>query len=312
MLSLVKAAYSVSDTVLELPHDGNALGLSNEEAHLFHKVYGLQCIPRSNRANFYALIKRVIQQLLDRSPIDNAHIYYLVHAHTGMALSAFGHNLLQRLKHELSLGDAIAFGSQGHKCATGLLSLSYIDALLQGHSDPKASAVLIMADTIFTPSMEKISGNCLMGEGVAAVLMSRQPYAHRLIRLAVSVKPDFYRGLWLSQEESKQFSHSYVRWLTEVMEELLKAQGLTWENIQLILPHNVNIVSWRRVATQLQIPIEKIFLHNVSRYAHCFGADNIMNYCDALDQGLLKPGDYYLMVSVGLGATFAAGLFYYS
>jgi 3-oxoacyl-[acyl-carrier-protein] synthase-3 len=42
---------------------------------------------------------------------------------------------------------------------------------------------------------------------------------------------------------------------------------------------------------------------------HCFGADYFINFASADGLGMLRPGEYYLMAAVGLGATFSAMVF---
>ena len=56
----------------------------------------------------------------------------------------------------------------------------------------------------------------------------------------------------------------------------------------------------------LGIPLARVFLDNVPVTGHCFAADPFINYVSARDAGRLRPGDLYLMASVGLGATFSA------
>jgi len=50
-------------------------------------------------------------------------------------------------------------------------------------------------------------------------------------------------------------------------------------------------------------------LDNVARLGHCFCGDGFINYRTAVDTRRLRPGDHYLMVGVGTGATFSAMVF---
>jgi 3-oxoacyl-[acyl-carrier-protein] synthase-3 len=84
---------------------------------------------------------------------------------------------------------------------------------------------------------------------------------------------------------------------------------MTLNDISLILPHNVNTVSWRRLCRQLGYPIDRVVLDNVPLTGHSYAADGFINYRTAVDRGLLKPGDRYLVAAAGLGATFSAMVF---
>ena len=49
-----------------------------------------------------------------------------------------------------------------------------------------------------------------------------------------------------------------------------------------------------------------MFLDNVPRYSHTYSADLFLNLATMRERGLLVAGGRYLMVTVGLGATYAA------
>jgi 3-oxoacyl-[acyl-carrier-protein] synthase III len=85
--------------------------------------------------------------------------------------------------------------------------------------------------------------------------------------------------------------------------------GLGLEDVALILPHNVNVVSWQRLCQAAGIPLQVVMLDNVARTGHCFCTDPFLNYSTAIERGVLHPGDHYLMAAVGTGATFSAMIF---
>ena len=85
--------------------------------------------------------------------------------------------------------------------------------------------------------------------------------------------------------------------------------GLTLSDISLILPHNVNVASWRRLGRATGFPPDRILLDNVPVTGHAFGADAFINYQTALQRGLLRRGEAYLLAAAGLGATYSAMVF---
>lgn len=78
------------------------------------------------------------------------------------------------------------------------------------------------------------------------------------------------------------------------------------DRVDWIAPHNVNLASWHRLAQLMHFPREKIFLENVPRYGHCFGADPFINLHQLQQQQRLHKGDTVLLISVGLGATYSS------
>ena len=85
--------------------------------------------------------------------------------------------------------------------------------------------------------------------------------------------------------------------------------GLKLGEISLILPHNVNVVSWQRLSRRIGFPAERVLLDNVPVTGHVFCADTFLNYATAVAGGRLAPGDRYLVAAAGLGATFSAMVF---
>ena len=60
---------------------------------------------------------------------------------------------------------------------------------------------------------------------------------------------------------------------------------------------------------ELEFPIERVLLENVSMVGHTFAADLFINHRTAVERGLLRPGDRYLVVAAGYGAVFSAMIF---
>jgi 3-oxoacyl-[acyl-carrier-protein] synthase-3 len=81
---------------------------------------------------------------------------------------------------------------------------------------------------------------------------------------------------------------------------------LTLDEVDLVIPHNVNKLAWRQTIKELGVAPEKVFLDNVPRFSHTFASDVFVNYTTLRDAGRLVDGAHYLLVSVGLGATFGA------
>jgi len=96
-----------------------------------------------------------------------------------------------------------------------------------------------------------------------------------------------------------------------VMLRAVDEAGLTLDDIRVILPHNVNMVTWQRMCTLLKFPRDRVVLDNIKDCGHVFCADLFVNYQTACQRGLLQPGDNYLAAAVGAGgaATFAAMVF---
>ena len=92
----------------------------------------------------------------------------------------------------------------------------------------------------------------------------------------------------------------------EVISTAVERAGLRADELALILPHNINVRSWRKVCQQIGLPPSVVLLDNIALLGHTFAADSFLNYRTAVDNGLLSTGDRYLIVSAGYGAIFSA------
>jgi 3-oxoacyl-[acyl-carrier-protein] synthase-3 len=96
-----------------------------------------------------------------------------------------------------------------------------------------------------------------------------------------------------------------VQSLTDAMRAAVEDSGCDPAEIALVVPHNVNRLSWPGISRQLGIPKGRTFLDNVRRYAHCYSADPFINLAEVLRTGRVRPGEVVLLVSAGVGAAFA-------
>jgi len=55
--------------------------------------------------------------------------------------------------------------------------------------------------------------------------------------------------------------------------------------------------------------LNQIYLENIPLFSHCFNSDLLINLSDVINKNYLKAGDYYIMATVGVGASFGAALF---
>ena len=148
----------------------------------------------------------------------------------------------------------------------------------------------------------------IFGEGAAACLVSAFGARDRLLAYASSVRGEFDSA---TGANDARLQREYRPSLAEVMRRALDEAGLTLDDISVVLPHNVNLVTWQRMCTLLKFPRDRVLLDNIPTSGHVFCADMFVNYQTACQRGLLRRGDRYLAAAVGAGggATFSAMVF---
>ncbi len=283
------------------------LGLSETQIKMFHRYYGLAEVCKEETGTIRDLLLAAVGKL-DALRGREDQVRYLVQARTLQSIAPYPENPLHDVRDALGLRHAQAFAVTQHACASGLLAVDLCGRLLAEDDDPDALALLLVGEKTFTPTAQMIPGTAIMGEGAAAVLIGRGP-RDRLLGYATRTHGRFNAGLSLPPELTLEFQQTYPDALAEVILAAIGHAGLRVEDIDLVLPHNVNRVSWVRVGKQIGLPLSRIFLDNMPVTGHCFCADSFINYACARDLGQLRPGDRYLMAAVGLGSTFSAMVF---
>jgi 3-hydroxy-3-methylglutaryl CoA synthase len=93
--------------------------------------------------------------------------------------------------------------------------------------------------------------------------------------------------------------------MTEAVTNVVQDSGLTWDDIDLIIPHQANARITDLAMRRLGVGAEKMMV-NVDRYGNTSAASIPLALCDALEEGRLESGDHVVLVGFGAGLTWAA------
>nr|MDT0656945.1 3-oxoacyl-[acyl-carrier-protein] synthase III C-terminal domain-containing protein [Micromonospora sp. DSM 115978] len=245
-----------------------------------------------------------------RGLAGNRHrIRYVLHARTIPICAPHPVNPLRTVLAALSLDHATGFSVTQHACASGLLAVHLAGRLLAADGEPDTLALVFCGEKAFTTSARVIGDTGVIGEGTAAVLVSAAGERDRVLSYAARTHGEFGTAPYSLDESSVHFQNAYPELLAEVMLAAVEHAGLGVDDVTLVLPHNVNRMSWLQVMRRLGLPPDRLFLENLPRTGHCFNADAFVNYRTAVGQERLRPGDRYLMTGVGQSTTFSTSGF---
>jgi 3-oxoacyl-[acyl-carrier-protein] synthase-3 len=306
MTSLVAVSAHLPDTV-GVASLQERLGLTDVHMRRYERIYGLSRICRSAESEADLLLAAAGK--LEGLAGQEDRVRYLVRARTVPFAAPYPASPLARVRAELGLRHAQTFTLSEHACASGLLAVDLCGTLLAADGDPDALALVLVGEKAFTRSVEMIPDVAIMGEGTAAVLVSAGGTQDRLLSYATRSYGRADAAFVMSDEGAAEFRRIYADGLAEVMNAAVAQAGIVLADVDLVLPHNVNRISWTRSAKELGLDPDRILLDNVPETGHCFCADPFINLATAVELGRLRPGDRYLMTSVGLGSTFSAMLF---
>lgn len=91
----------------------------------------------------------------------------------------------------------------------------------------------------------------------------------------------------------------------QMIDEALAACGMTQDDVQLVIPHQVNARIIDAAVRRLGLPEEKCFI-NIDRYGNTSSASVPIALDEARRQGRLHPGDTVILLAFGSGLTWGA------
>jgi 3-oxoacyl-[acyl-carrier-protein] synthase-3 len=192
------------------------------------------------------------------------------------------------------------------------------------------------ADTVLVVGTERLSsiinwqdrGTCvLLGDGAGAVVLRKADAKGGVLSthtqsdgrywdLLCSKEGNEYlpetlpdvslRPYHLTMEGNRLFKQA-VSSMAGMAEKALAQNGLTREDIHLVVPHQANLRILQAVAEKIGMPMDKFFT-NLEKYGNTSSASIPIALDEAHRSGLLSAGDHILLVSFGAGLTWGASI----
>ncbi|NMB75675.1 MAG: ketoacyl-ACP synthase III [Myxococcales bacterium] len=170
---------------------------------------------------------------------------------------------------------------------------------------------------------------CLFGDAAAVAVLGASESGERGV-LSTHLHADgrFAKALWIEAPGSRfhplRISHQMldegrhfpkmngrqvftaaVQRMPEVIHECLRTNGLSIQDVALLVPHQANQRITEMVARQLGIPMERV-ASNIERYGNTTAASIPLCLYEAEREGRLRPGDLVVLASFGAGFTWAS------
>jgi 3-oxoacyl-[acyl-carrier-protein] synthase-3 len=138
----------------------------------------------------------------------------------------------------------------------------------------------------------------------AEILMVEAPASRLMPRLSPQMLDE---GRHYPKMDGKAvFKHAVER-LPEVIRSLLARNGLSLDDVALLVPHQANMRINELVARNLGFPAERI-VHNIQRYGNTTAASIPIALHEAAEEGRVHEGDLVVLAAFGAGLTWGATL----
>ena len=168
----------------------------------------------------------------------------------------------------------------------------------------------------------------LFGDGAGAAILTGAAGGHRLHQMGLSGDAEQFDAIqrpgggaqmpwpeavganldnfYLQMDGAAVFKHAVVGFADQI-EQTLKRENLTPEDIGWVVPHQANERILKAVSKRVGIPYDK-FVVTIAKYGNTSAASVSMALGWAAEEGIFNPGDKIIFCSVGAGLTFAGGL----
>lgn len=309
-MNIVQIEYQLADNSIAIEDLVGSGELSSTQAAVFKKMMGLQFIPIDSASTVFSLLKGTLERIFYNKNINKSNIKYFLFSHTGEFITPFALNYLKIIADQYGLANLKYFATSAYKCAGLFQLIALAKELFEGMNQDDL-ILISTCDVTLSKILKVIPGSTVMGDSAVSIILSKSGVSHFFTSSLFHYYGQYAKGIWDNTENLSLFQSNYIFNLKKLILKILENNQLQLSDIKIILPHNVNIISWKQVANSLAISTDKIYLSNIKRTAHCFGADPWINLKDAITENKILKGDYYLLVTVGLGATFSALLFKY-
>lgn len=303
MTAITAVAAHLPDKRVPIEDLGAEFGLTTMQLRVFRRYHKLGEVRMDPGGSLLDLL-RAAAGGLEELRGQERRVRYVLHARSFPVVVPYPLDPVRELCREFGLANASVLAVGHHACATGLLAVEVAGRLLEGDE----LALVLTGEKAFTADARMVPETTFFGEGAAACLVSAGDDGDRVLSYAVE-----QRGEYDSEAESAgdalAFQQEYPDLLAETILTAVERAGLGGiEEIDFILPHNVNVVGWQQVCRRLGYPLSRVVLDNVGSYGHVFCADNFINYLTAEQQGRVEPGAKFVMAAAGagLGAVYCA------
>ncbi len=268
---------------------------------------------------------------MERAGVSAADIEFIVFATITSDYFVPGNGVL--LQRELGMNSIGALDVK-NACSGFLYALSVADQFIKTGMYKK---ILVVGAEIQSSALDKSdegrSSAVIFADGAGAVVLGAvgqdQPgilsshlhsegvHAEELYCLAPSSSGEVRisqemidRGdFFLKMNGNTVFKHAIVRFM-EVINEALDHNGMTKEDIDLLIPHQANLRISQYVQQKLELPDEKVF-NNIMYLGNTTAGTIPIALSEAWEQGRLKEGDLVCLAAFGSGFVWASVLLHW-
>ena len=190
------------------------------------------------------------------------------------------------------------------------------------------TALIIGAETLSRVTDYEDRGTCvLFGDGAGAVVLQRHDGEQGVLATRLYADGEFAELLYIpgggtampATHQTVDDRQHYIKMdgnrvfkiavksLEDAAVNVLREQGLTGEDVDLLVSHQANMRIIQAIAKRLRLPDDKV-MANIARYGNTSAASIPIALDEANRQGRISPGHLLLFDAFGAGLTWGSAL----
>lgn len=295
---------------LDVTANYDALFLSASSAKVFSQWYGFAEIPYYDNIPCTEYYSRALSIYAKEAMGDEPAFDAVVHNHTGAMCGVFAERVMLKssrasLDNALSGNHWLGFSSSATKCATPMQLMQYFER------NASLNNILLVTGDIADNEDLRVNPVALSSDTINLVKLTRTESDIAVVAVSTLFDGEFSGGIYLESNDRllQKYNEHYQLNVAKVVGRCLDKAKLSLDQIDVVLPHNVNVQTWKKLTAKLGISMEKVYARNIARFGHCFGGDVFVNLGDYHNEMEAGQTVHCLAVAAGIGASFGATIF---
>jgi hypothetical protein len=270
------------------------LNLSRET--MYKRYFGLRAVPRTVGTH-RQMLELAFSRLLGGCSFQREKEGLLIYAKTQTHNTFFESDWLQDLSYSHGFGHWESLTVSMNHCASALSVIHLVKSMAE-----RRLIVLLTGEKGFHPVVNRLSVGVL-GEMPVATLLNSGAGNWGVTATAVAHEPQFYENLDdMADHHRTQLQLRFAESLQQFIEKTLIDCGLNAEDIDLIVPYNLNLPLLKRIAARFNWK-DKLYFENIPNTGHVYCSDVLYNLGRVLP---LTSARRILAFAGGLGVTFSS------
>src|SRR5690554_3889446 len=269
---------------------------------------------------------------IERSGLDKEEIDFIIFATLSPDYYFPGPGVL--VQRELGLKRTVGALDVRNQCSGFIYALSIADQFIK---TGMYNNILVIGSELHSHGLDKTNRgravSVIFGDGAGAAVLSREEdtqrgilsthlhaegqHAEELALIAPGMGKRWVNDILADNNPEDEsylpymngqfvFKNAVVRF-AEVIQEGLKANQLTSQDISLLIPHQANLRISQFVQKQFRLEDHQVY-NNIQKYGNTTAASVPIALTEAWEKGQVKPGNLIVLAAFGSGFTWASAV----